>query len=60
MDRIITGRLEKFFEEVVLLDQPFIRDSDLKISDVVKQTSGTVGCNVDIKQVIRFRVGEQA
>ena len=60
MDRIITGRMEKFYEEVVLLDQPFIRDSDLKISDVIKQTAAKLGCNADVKSYKRFRVGEQA
>lgn len=59
LDRIVTGRLEKFYEEVVLLDQPFIRDSDIKISDLVKGLSTKLGEKIDIKRYARYRVGEQ-
>jgi elongation factor Ts len=59
IDKIVAGRLEKFFSEVVLLDQPFIRDASITIADLLKDTSTKIGKKVELKRFLRFRVGEQ-
>lgn len=58
LDNIINGRMERFYEEAVLLDQPFIRDSDVKINDLINDAVGKMGEKIVIKRYIRYRVGE--
>ena len=58
IDKIVDGRLEKYFAEVVLLDQPYVKDGDMTISDLVKETVGMLGENIVIKRFSRFRLGE--
>ena len=58
IDKIVDGKLEKYFAEVVLLDQPYVKDGDKTISDLVKETVGTLGENIVIKRFNRFRLGE--
>lgn len=58
LDNIINGRMERFYEEAVLLDQPFIRDSDVKINDLITEAVGKMGEKIVIKRYIRYRVGE--
>lgn len=50
--KMVEGRLGKYFEDVVILDQPFVKDSDQKVRDFVKSTGGT------LKSFVRFAVGE--
>ena len=59
IERIVEGRLGKFFEEVCLLEQPFLRDGDVKVSEVVAQLAATTGENVRVKRFVRFELGEQ-
>ena len=58
IDKIVDGKLEKYYAEVVLLDQPFVKDGDKTIGDLVKETVGTLGENIVIKRFNRFRLGE--
>ncbi len=58
--KIVEGRLEKFYEDVVLLDQPWIKDSDRKIGDLIHEIIGKLGEKIEVKRFVRFRVGEQA
>jgi elongation factor Ts len=58
IDNIVKGKMEKFYEEVCLMDQPFIRDSDLKVRDVFNEVVGKLGEKIVLKRFIRFRVGE--
>lgn len=58
IDNIVAGRMERFYEDAVLLDQPFIRDSDMKIADLVNEVMGKVGEKIVIQRFVRFRVGE--
>ena len=62
LDKIIEGKLEKFYAEQVLLDQPFIRDATGKtrIKDMVDQATSKMGERVVVKRVSRFQVGEGA
>ena len=59
IERIVEGRLGRFYEEVCLLDQPFIRDGDVKVGDVIAQQIATVGENIVVKQFARFELGEE-
>jgi elongation factor Ts len=60
IDKIVEGKLGKFFEEACLLDQPYIRDASGKtrVSDLVAQVSGQTGEKIAIRRFARFRVGE--
>ncbi len=55
--KIIEGRLDKFYEEFVLLEQPFVKDPDLKIRDLLTSLIGKLGENIVIRRFIRFQVG---
>jgi len=59
-DKIIEGKLEKFYEDSCLMEQAFIKDPDRKIGDLVKEFSGKVGENVVIRRFARFQLGETA
>ncbi len=58
IDKIVDGRVEKYYAEVVLLEQPFVKDNDLTIDDFVKKMIGQVGENIVVKRFARFRLGE--
>jgi elongation factor Ts len=56
--KMVEGRLRKFFEEVVLVEQAFIMDPDKKVADVVKAAEKDVGAPVAIEGFVRFALGE--
>jgi elongation factor Ts len=58
IDRIVEGRLDKFYEEVCLLEQPFIRDDDTKVGDVIAQKIAIIGENIVLRRFARFELGE--
>lgn len=58
LDKIVDGRLEKYFAEVVLTEQPFIKDTDKTIGDLVNERIGALGENIQIRRFSRFRLGE--
>jgi elongation factor Ts len=60
LDKIVDGRLEKFYEEVCLLEQIFVKDPDIKIADMVKEFSGKVGENVVVRRFTRFQLGDES
>ncbi len=62
LDKIIEGKVEKFYAEQCLLDQPFIRDATgkLRIKDMVDQATAKMGERVVVKRFARFQVGEGA
>jgi elongation factor Ts len=60
LDKIVEGKLEKFYSEVVLLEQPFIKDDKVTIEELLKETIGKLGENMIIKRFARFNVGEGA
>ncbi len=59
-DKIIEGRIEKFYEEVCLLEQPFIKDNSITVNDLVKQKVAKLGENLVVARFARFKVGETA
>jgi elongation factor Ts len=58
LDKIVEGRLTKFFEEVCLLEQPFIKDNTLTVTELIQQKGKESGANIDVQSFIRFKVGE--
>lgn len=58
MDKIIAGKIEKYFSEVCLLRQPFIKDEDQTIEDYLKSTIAKLGENIQIRRFCRFSLGE--
>lgn len=58
VDKIVEGRIGKFAAEVCLLDQPFVKDDKVKISDFIKNGIATFGENISIARFARFKLGE--
>jgi elongation factor Ts len=58
LDKIIEGKLKKFYQEVSLLEQPYVRDTDLTIEDLLNELRLKTGENVGIRRFVRFQLGE--
>ena len=59
VEKIVDGKLEKFFSEFCLLEQVYIRDDQIKVSDMVKQAAAKTGENVVVRRFARFRLGQE-
>jgi elongation factor Ts len=59
IDRIVEGKLEAFFKDAVLLDQPYIRDGSTSVDDLVKEVAAKVGENVVVRRFTRFELGSE-
>ncbi|MEN2985567.1 MAG: translation elongation factor Ts [Thermodesulfovibrionaceae bacterium] len=59
VEKIILGKLEKFYEEVCLMDQPFIKEPDRKIKDLITEKIAKFGENIVVRRFARFQVGEK-
>jgi len=57
IEKMVEGRLSKFFEEICLLDQPYIRDDSKKVGDLVTETVAKIRENIQVKRFTRFQVG---
>jgi elongation factor Ts len=57
-EKIVEGRIQKRLKEMVLIEQPFIRDSNITIEELVKQNIATLGENIQIRRFERFVLGE--
>jgi elongation factor Ts len=60
LDKIVEGRISKFFEEVCLLDQPFVKEATFTIDQIVKTKIAKLGENITISRFVRFKVGDVA
>ncbi|MEA2030134.1 MAG: translation elongation factor Ts [candidate division Zixibacteria bacterium] len=58
VDKIVNGRIEKYYSEVVLMEQPFVKDSDKIVQDFVNGTIASLGENIRIARFTRYRLGE--
>jgi elongation factor Ts len=58
LDKIVEGRLGKFYEEVCLLEQPFIRENTLSVAELIKTTSAKLGAAFEVVRFVRFKVGD--
>ncbi len=57
IEKIISGKLEKFYSETVLLDQPFVKDEEKTVGEYVKEMIATIGENIQIAKFARFQIG---
>ncbi len=57
-EQIVKGRMEKFYEEVCLLEQPFIKDQTISISQLIAAKIGKLGENISVRRFARFKVGD--
>ena len=58
IEKMVEGRLSKFFQENCLMEQAYIKDSDKKVADLMTETIATLGENITISKFTRFAVGE--
>ncbi|NTU51956.1 MAG: translation elongation factor Ts [Candidatus Aminicenantes bacterium] len=58
MEKIVVGKLGKFFEEVCLLDQPYIREDKLKVRDLITKLVAKMGENIKVGRFARFEIGQ--
>jgi elongation factor Ts len=59
VDRIAEGKINKFFEENCLLEQPFIKDNDITVGDLVKSNIAKIGENIVVRRFERYVLGEE-
>jgi elongation factor Ts len=57
-EKMVAGKMEKFYEEVCLLEQPFIKDQTINISQLIAAKIGKLGENIAVRRFARFKVGE--
>ena len=60
IEKMVEGRLTKFFQESCLIEQTYIKDSDKKVNDLLTETIATLGENISINRFIRFAIGESS
>jgi elongation factor Ts len=58
VDKIVQGRLDKFYKENCLLEQPFIKDPKRSVEEIVKEAAGKFGENIVVRRFSRFRLGQ--
>jgi elongation factor Ts len=58
VDKIVDGKLEKYYAEVCLLEQAYVKDPDKTVGDLMSETIGKIGENMSVRRFIRFRLGE--
>ena len=58
IEKMVNGRLNKFYQENCLMEQVFIKDSDKRVQDLVTESIATLGENISISRYIRFAIGE--
>jgi elongation factor Ts len=57
-EKMVAGKMEKFYEEVCLLEQPFIKDQTISISQLIATKIGKLGENISVRRFARFKVGD--
>jgi elongation factor Ts len=58
-EKIVEGKLKKWFKDVALLEQPFVKDTEKSVGQVVTEVSAKTGEKIEVARFVRFRVGEQ-
>jgi elongation factor Ts len=58
LDKIVEGRLSKYYEEVCLMEQPFIKENTITIADLIKSKIAKLGENISVARFVRFKVGD--
>ncbi|MBP1732308.1 MAG: tsf, partial [Deltaproteobacteria bacterium] len=60
LDKIAEGKLEKFYQEVCLMEQPFIKNTDITLKELLEELVTKLGENILIRRFVRFQLGETA
>ena len=60
VDRIVEGRMEKFFSEVCLLEQAYVKDLDVTVEELLNSLMGKIGERISVRRFTRFQLGEEA
>ena len=60
VDKIVDGKIGKYYSEVCLLEQPFVKDTDITVGDLLTQTIATLGENIRIARFVRLELGDTA
>ncbi|MDZ4797966.1 MAG: translation elongation factor Ts [Bryobacteraceae bacterium] len=60
LDKIVEGRLAKYYEEVCLLEQPFIKENSMTVQQLIQSVIGKLGENMSVARFVRMKVGESA
>ena len=58
LDKIVEGKLKKFYQENCLLNQPFVRDPDISVADLMNELIAKIGENITVKRFVRYQIGE--
>ena len=58
IDKIVEGKLKKFYEESCLLNQPYVRDTNVSVADLLNELIAKIGENISIKRFVRYQIGE--
>ena len=58
LEKIVEGRLTKFYQETCLMEQPYVKDQNISVGDLVRQMISKTGENVKIRRFVRFKMGE--
>jgi elongation factor Ts len=58
IEKIAAGKLDKFYSEICLMEQPFVKDPDKTIENLVTETIAKLGENISIRRFSRFKIGE--
>lgn len=56
IEKIVSGKMEKFYEETCVLEQPFIKDTNITVQDLIKQKIALLGENINIGKFVRFEI----
>ncbi len=57
-DKIVEGRMSKFYEEICLYEQPFVKENTITVDQLIKQKIAKLGENISVSRFARFKVGD--
>ncbi|HSG40447.1 MAG TPA: translation elongation factor Ts [Thermoanaerobaculia bacterium] len=58
VEKIVAGKMEKYYSEFVLLEQPFVKNPDLTVGQLIAERVATIGENIQVRRFVRFKLGE--
>ena len=58
LDKIVEGRMSKFYEEICLLEQPFIRDNTVSVGELIRTAAAKLGGSINVARFVRYKVGD--
>lgn len=58
IDKIVEGKLKKFYQDSCLMNQPYVRNPDITIADLLNELIAKIGENISIKRFVRYQIGE--